>query len=149
MKFPSKKGRLDAPYFEMTPLIDIVFLLVIFFMVVINFQQMNVSADLLLPKADYAIPPKDVHGSRVVLNFNRDYEWVVSGRRLSPQEIENLLTIEARVANRLPNGTPDVTIVIRAHKLAPFEKIAPIILTSARIGISKVAFMTLTTREEQ
>ena len=148
MKFSSRKSRLDAPYFEMTPLIDIVFLLVVFFMVVINFQQMNVSADLLLPEADYAVPPKDLHGSRVVLNLNRDYQWVVSGQVMSPQQVEDLLRVEARVAKRLPDGTPDLTIVIRAHKLATYERIVPVILASARIGIRKVAFMTLTSREE-
>ena len=101
MRFPSAKSRLEAPYFEMTPLIDIVFLLVIFFMVVINFQQMNVAADLLLPTVDYAVPPKEVHGSRVVLNLNKDLQWVVSGRVLSLQEVEDLLKVEARVADKL------------------------------------------------
>jgi biopolymer transport protein ExbD len=149
MRFPSRKGRLEAPYFEMTPMIDIVFQLIIFFMVVINFQQLNVAADLLLPLADFAIPPKDVQGSRVVLNFSKDYEWIVSGRRLSQQEIDDLLNVEARVANRLPDGTPDLTIVIRAHKLAPYEKIMPVILASAKAGITKVAFMTLTTHQEE
>jgi len=149
MRFPSRKSRLADPYFEMTPLIDIVFLLVIFFMVVINFQQLNVTADLLLPEADYAIPPKDVRGSRVVLNLNREHQWVVSGRALDTQELEDLLRVEARVADRLPDGTPDLTIVIRAHKLARYERIVPVILTSARAGIVKVAFMTLTSREEE
>ena len=149
MRFPSRKTRLDEPYFEMTPLIDVVFLLIIFFMVVINFQQLNVTADLLLPKADYAIPPKDVRGSRVVLNLNKEYQWVVSGRALTGEELEDLLKVEARVADRLPDGTPDLTIVVRAHKLAPYEKVVPVILTSARVGIAKLAFMTLTSREEE
>lgn len=151
MKYRVRKGRLDEAYFEMTPLIDIVFLLVIFFMVVINFQQLNVHADLRLPQTEHAIPPKDERGTRVVLNYTKMGTWVVSGETKTPAQIGNLLKIEAQVATRLADGSPDVTVVIRADKMAPYERIAPILALCAQpdVAISRVAFMTLTSRVEE
>lgn len=148
MRYQQKGSRLEEAYFEMTPMLDIIFQMNIFFMVVINFGGINVSTDLLLPRAEYAIPPKNVQGSRVVLNLTRQHQWMASNRVLGPKELDETLRIEARVANRMPDGvTPDLTIVIRADWMAPYEKIAPVIEACAKVGIAKVAFMAIAPRE--
>ncbi len=148
MKISTRKGRLVEPYFEMTPMMDIILQLNIFFMCTIHFGGMNVSADLRLPKAEFAIPPEGTGGSRVIFNYTKDGQWIVSNNHLEGlKEVEDLLKREKLVAPKAPDGTPDLTIVVRADKMAPYEHIRPLIEACARNGIYRVAFMAVTPQQ--
>jgi biopolymer transport protein ExbD len=56
---------------DMTPMIDCVFLLMIFFVLVIDLSQQDLE-DLILPKAQYAVPDEKPPQSRPVVNIAQD-----------------------------------------------------------------------------
>lgn len=61
---------------DMTPMIDCVFLLMIFFVLVIDLSQQNLE-DLILPKANYAVPDEKPPEQRPVVNVLQDGKIVV------------------------------------------------------------------------
>ena len=56
---------------DMTPMIDCVFLLMIFFVLVIDLGQKDLE-DLVLPKAEYSLPDEDPPTHRPVVNVMQD-----------------------------------------------------------------------------
>lgn len=56
---------------DMTPMIDCVFLLIIFFVLVIDLSQQDLE-DLILPKAEYAVPDDKPPEVRPILNIMQD-----------------------------------------------------------------------------
>lgn len=60
---------------DMTPMIDCVFLLMIFFVLVIDLSQKDLE-DLILPKAQYAVPDDSPPDVRPVINIAQDGRMV-------------------------------------------------------------------------
>ena len=56
---------------DMTPMIDVVFLLIIFFVLVIDLSQQELE-DLILPMAKYAVPDDQPPENRPVMNITQD-----------------------------------------------------------------------------
>ena len=54
--------------FDMTPMIDVVFQLIIFFMVALSFVETQARAKLILPVADHAKPPEKADTDVFILN---------------------------------------------------------------------------------
>jgi len=63
---------------DMTPMIDCVFLLMIFFVLVIDLSQQDLE-DLILPKAQYQVPDDDPPDNRPVVNIVQDGRVVYKG----------------------------------------------------------------------
>lgn len=68
----AKDQELDM---DMTPMIDCVFLLMIFFVLVIDLSQKDMES-LILPKAEYAIPDEDPPEVRPIINITQDGRFV-------------------------------------------------------------------------
>ena len=60
---------------DMTPMIDCVFLLMIFFVLVIDLSQKDLE-DLILPKAEYAIPDEDPPEIRPIINITQSGKMI-------------------------------------------------------------------------
>jgi len=67
----AKKAISEDLTMDMTPMIDCVFLLMIFFVLVIDLSQQELE-DLILPKAEYAQPDEEPPDNRPVLNVTQD-----------------------------------------------------------------------------
>ena len=125
-----KKQPSTVPEVDMTPMIDIVFQLIAFFMVITNFEQTQADERVILPKDALAMPPQVKREKELTINigFIRDQ----SGEKVDPQPIifyageqlriddfEPKLRLEAQLFK--DQGTPieDVTVVIRADGDTP------------------------------
>ena len=67
---------------DMTPMIDIVFQLLTFFMIAINFENTKADERVMLPKDVLAKPPEVRPEHELVLNFG--FERSIDGSRKSP-----------------------------------------------------------------
>ncbi len=93
MAFKSTKSRVIIPIVEMTPMIDIVFLLIIFFMVAAQFAQ-QAHVELNLPSEigeQNEAKPKNA----LVINILNDGSILIDKSKgaLTLQEVENIVTI--------------------------------------------------------
>lgn len=105
---------------DLTPMIDVTFQLIAFFMLLINFSEVDRAEEILLPSSVLAKPPETRPDYQIILNLNPDGSVKFEG--LDVEKIEFLSTILAReVASAQREGvaTEAVAVIIRSHKETP------------------------------
>ncbi len=107
-----KKGNALASL-SITPLIDVVFLLLIFFLVATKFDEEESALDIQLPQATESTPIWSQPQS-LIININRKGEYFVSGKNVSSEELKELLKTSWE------NPLTDSSVVIRGDERAPF-----------------------------
>ena len=131
--FAGEKARID-----LSPMIDLVFLLLIFFMIASTAITYPKIAGITIPDATVGKTP-DLTQSRVVINIFEDGRIVdATGTvEMSLDDVEVLMA-EQKAA------TPTIQLHLRADKDTPHKKVKDVIASSARGGVSKVIFSTRT-----
>jgi biopolymer transport protein ExbD len=138
---------------NLTPLLDMVFQLITFFMLVINFKGASLDLSLKLPVLGSA-RPLDRHGKLEPLLLNIDTEGRVHayGQRV---DIEPHIAREARLLREQlrASGTPvdgefPVPVVIRADRSAPFHLVNHVIKVCQEQGYRQFSLSAMT-REEK
>ena len=100
-------------------MMDVVFLLLCFFVTTSVFSQWECEVQLTLPTAKSATAPERMPGE-IILNVAKDGSVTVNQHQLSP---EDLATRLKRVVSIYP-GQP---VVIRADKDTPYENLMKVI----------------------
>ena len=114
-----KNKRSHAPAVQMASLMDIVFLLLCFFVTSSVFSQWETEVAITLPTAKSATIPGRMPGE-IILNLNADGKVSVNGHALSLEEVTARLS---RIAENFP-GQP---VVIRADKTCSYETLMSLI----------------------
>jgi len=110
----SKGSALES--LTMTPLIDVVFLLLIFFLVASKFAEQERELDVLLPSASEAQPLID-KPREVFINVDAEGRYFVTGKFVTLDELHPVL-------NRAWVNNPGrVSVVIRADKRCRWQYI--------------------------
>jgi biopolymer transport protein ExbD len=116
---------------SMTPLIDIVFQLIVFFMVLTTITQVEVT-DLNVPNADEGIRLAREPGD-VTVNVRRDGQAVVSGAVVSDGELRAYLMRCAAEGRGRP-----VRVHVRGDELAKYASVRRVLSACAAAGITDV-----------
>jgi len=117
---------------NIAPLIDVVFLLIIFFMTVSQITRVEVEA-LALPEARQGEAPQETPAGRFVVNVHQDGRIVVAGRARSVASLQTMLARERKEA-----GAAELTVLVRGDRDTPWEKVAEIMRVCAAQGIGRV-----------
>ena len=136
---------------NLTPILDMVFQLITFFMLVINFKAASMDLDLKLPVVGSARPVDNSGGKDdlLVLNINSEGKLKVYGQLIANvdgyirQEAGASLLV-ARAAN--PNAKADdlpSIVVIRADKSTPFKMLNQVITTCQTHGFRNFALKAM------
>ncbi|MFP4163700.1 MAG: ExbD/TolR family protein [Chitinispirillaceae bacterium] len=113
---------------NMSPLIDMVFILLIFFVITTNFNRQT-GVDVTKPKAQSALS----QGTKtMMIGVTREGSIHVHGRQIS---IERLKTLVGQEINK----RPDMTVVIIADQQAAIGKAVQVMDQCALAGASKVS----------
>ncbi|HOX39003.1 MAG TPA: biopolymer transporter ExbD [Candidatus Brocadiia bacterium] len=98
---------------NMTPMIDVTFQLIIFFMVVATMSRLELEANLKLPFADMAIIEETPDANRLVINVDKDEKIIIYGKTYTDVELENHLKQEAaRAKQRFGDDWRNMTPVL-------------------------------------
>ena len=138
---------------NLTPMLDMVFQLVTFFMLVINFKSAALDMSLKLPVVGSA-RPVDSKGQEelLVLNIDNLGTLNVYGAKKRDREIESYLAGEAQASLLTARQKqPDIkagdelptTVVIRADKNTPFKLLNRVIKACQDNGFRKFALKGL------
>ena len=119
MKFTTNRTRPAA--FQLTSMLDVIFLLLCFFVTASVFSQWESEIAIQLPAAKSAEAPGRLPGE-IILNVGADGSVIINGRTLSTDELASRLS---KVAKFYP-GQP---VVIRADKSTRYEALVKVIDT--------------------
>jgi len=121
---------------SLTPLIDVVFLLLIFFLVATRFAEEERELDVLLPQASEARPlisqPKEMF-----VNVDKDGRYYVTGKILSLEELYPVLKAA------WVNNPGRATVIIRADKRCRWEFVVAVMNACNKANIRDYRVTTL------
>ena len=114
-----RNSRSRAASVQMASLMDVIFLLLCFFVTSSVFSQWETEISIALPTAKSSTVPGRMPGE-IILNIATDGSVSVNGQKLTLAEVTERLT---RIAKLYP-GQP---VVIRADKATPYESLVAVI----------------------
>ena len=114
MKVKSKK--VDLAEGDLTPMIDMVFQLIAFFMVLINFAQTESNDRVKLPSSQLVKPPEVPLEFPIILHEAQDGEIILGGDDYTAETLRVGLQKELAVIKAGGKTVQDANVVIRAHK---------------------------------
>jgi biopolymer transport protein ExbD len=135
----AKSQMTDPPAFDMTPMIDVVFQLLIFFMLVIDMSQKDLEA-LELPMSRLAIEDEPEEG-RLYVNINRKGEYILRRQPLSLNDLESQLKIRVDAPRpggkktRDELGLAERPILIRADRASEFKHVQKVMFLCGKEGL--------------
>ncbi|MCL4190497.1 MAG: biopolymer transporter ExbD [Thermoguttaceae bacterium] len=141
---------------NLTPILDMVFQLITFFMLVINFKTASLDLSLRLPVIGSA-RPVDTKGQEtlLILNVNSQGELMVYG---AARDIERYIAGEAQadlLAARKNNRDIEAgdelptTVVVRADQATPFHLLNRVITTCQQHGYRRFALKAMNKEPEE
>ncbi len=123
-----KKSNTEILEADLTPMIDMTFNLIAFFMFTINFADAERIEQIMLPKSSLAKPPEGLADYQFILNLDQDGSVWFDGQRIEQIELVNpLLRREVRAAERQGVPPARVSVIIRAHEDAESGKVQKLI----------------------
>ncbi len=123
----------DGAKFSMAPMIDMVFLLLIFFMCA-SHLSVSQSKELEIPTASRAVVPRD-RPDRIIINVTIDGD-VFLGQQ--PVELEDL----RRMATEHRKIDPAIKVYLRGDQNAEFRIMQRVMNAMAEVGIDDFIFGT-------
>lgn len=124
-----------ASTLSLTPLIDVVFLLLIFFLVTSEFEEEERRLDIVLPSATSAVPMTS-KPREVIVDIDAAGIVYLSGQRTSLEELQRLLSIA------VSNNPTSQTVVIRADRETSFQPVVSVMDVCNKTGVSDYSVTT-------
>ena len=126
--------RIAGVGINMTPMIDVVFQLIIFFLVSSHLAKQEVHMDLPLPVADSGEATIDELRPRMTINLLSDGRMSTGGRNISGDQLAS------RLQDALHEHGKNLEVKIRAHRQVIYRHVEPIMLACHRAGIHDVTY---------
>jgi biopolymer transport protein ExbD len=119
---------------NVTPLVDVVLVLLIIFMVVT--PLLSRGRDIDLPKAHSAVTRSDVADAGLVLSVTPDGDTWLDARKVSDGELMELAT-QRKARERY------LHVLIRADSRVSVKALRPLLRTLKRAGVTQISFAVL------
>lgn len=139
MKFTGKL-RTEQPGFQIAPLIDVVFLLLIFFVTSQIYAQWEAEIQIALPSARTA-DQRSRQVGEIVVNIGRDGTIAVGGQTLTEERLTTILS-------RLALAYPGQAVILRADRRTEYDAVIRVLDLCRRSGVWNISFATLPSGEE-
>ena len=134
MALQIKKGRaLDS--LNLTPLIDVVFLLLIFFLVATRFAQDDRELPVQLPSAASAVP-MTAEPTELVINVDATGQYMILGEQVS------LSKIEAILRRAVADNPINQMVIIRGDRNVAFQSVVSVIDLCTKLKVPSYKIST-------
>ena len=125
----------DEPEVNLTPLIDVVFILLIFFMVSTTFQkESEIKIELPEASADAVEEKDDV----LELVIDAEGRYFIEQQQVVNTELE---TLQKAISKFLGDRT-EIPVVIRADRRTPYESVVRAMDAVSRLGLVQMSLAT-------
>ena len=133
MKFQQQFGS-ERSGIQLAPMIDIVFLLLIFFIVLWNYARFETEIDISVPAASAGERPERTIGE-IVVNVHQTGTIVVEGIERSDEELLGMF-------QDIVEAYPDQAVILRGDKQAAFDHIVRVLNVCQQAKIWNISFAT-------
>ncbi len=127
----------DSISIEMTPMIDMVFLLLIFFLVATTFHQTEREMQIALPMASSAEPISSLL-QELVVNISEEGQIIVGGRTLEPEDLQSMVAESVKI-------NPDQKVTVRGDRRTPYANVIRVLDICKGAGIQEPYLDTVLT----
>lgn len=128
------ESALEEPEINLTPMIDVVFLLIIFFMVGTQFSNRERKYDIDLPTVAEAAPLTELP-DELIINVYSDGRVLLGDKQVSLTELQQDLT-------KAHGNYADQGVVIRGDGAGPYQHIADVLSVCQKVQIKKITLAT-------
>lgn len=131
-----KRRKREQPEeeFQMAPMIDMVFLLLVFFMCVSTLAKAEKSVELDLPESHASEVPDDVSG-RGLVSVDADGNLYLGSSSVTLEDLKDAIGDEIK-------KNPDLQITVRADRSTSFGEIKKVLKACAEMGAHEVIYAT-------
>ncbi len=137
-----RKGKSEnEPGCPVAALIDVVFLLIVFFLVTMNMEKEVVDRTIELAQAEETKPEEDKNPHRVIVNLREDGDMNIANNPLTPSQLKMLLY---NTSQKYGNSIP---VIIRADRGARFRQIDKVMKVVGEAGLYRVKISAISNAE--
>lgn len=121
--------------FQMAPMVDIVFLLLIFFIAAAVYSQWENKLEIQVPTSETAKQRARFPGEAII-NIDKDGKFFLNSIEFTPDRL-------ARVLGQLAKTYPDQPVVIRADEKTPCQYLIQLLDICAKTDIANISFAAM------
>lgn len=127
--------RVEPPRVDITPLIDVVFLMLIFFMVSTTFdKQTQLKVDL--PEAA-STETSAAEEQRIDITIDAQGQFYVNERELVRHDAETL----RRSLQTIADDRTDLPVIVSGDRNAPLQSMMTVLDVAAQLGLTRLSFV--------
>jgi len=131
-----KPDRRDEIDLNLTPLIDVVFLLLIFFMVSTTFEKTS-KLKIDLPEASAQATQQS--DKKIVIGIDIKGRYFINDRQLVNTQLKTLKLALLKIAG----DNKDIPIVLRADAKTPHQSVVTAMDAASQVGLTRLSISTL------
>ncbi|ACL69930.1 ExbD/TolR family protein [Halothermothrix orenii] len=124
-----KTSLKKKPSINIIPMIDVIFFLLVFFMLFTTFRTTPYGIDLQLPKAVTVTGQQE---NNMIVNINEKGELYYRGDKVTMSRLKN-------IAKKRTNQTDNLVVIINADKDTKYRYIVQVMDNLRQVGIYKLA----------
>ena len=122
------RPKLSTAEMDMTPMIDVCFQLIAFFMFVLNFSDVDQDQRINLPLSELAKPPDAPYFEPLTVQLTPEDTVLFAGDEMTFAGLQTALHRESQIIRAHPTKkTSDVTVVIRADRQVKAGRVQEVI----------------------
>lgn len=125
----------DEPEVNLTPLIDVVFILLIFFMVSTTFQRES-EIKIELPEA--SAEPVEEKQELLAIVIDADGHYFIGDQQVVNTELETL----KKAIQKFRGDQTEIPVVIRADRSTPYEAVVRAMDATSQLGLVHISLAT-------
>lgn len=130
-----KQHSIEPSPMQLAPLVDVLFLLVIFFAVTSHYAKNEQVMDISVPAAEEGKEKESRTVGEIIVNIKTDGEIIVNGQTLTEAE---LLTKLKNIASIYK----DQAVILRGDEVTNYKHVIRVLDTCQKAGIWNIAFAT-------
>jgi len=134
-------GDEDEPEVNLTPLIDVVFLLLIFFMVSTTFEQQS-RIQIELPEATASAAETENEVLEIVIDAQGRY--FIGERQVVNSEVKTLKSAISKAVD----GRETLTVIIRSDASTPYQAVISALDATSQLGLTQISLATSAIEED-
>ncbi len=130
----------DSVEVNLTPLIDVVFLLLIFFMVSTTFDR-HAKLKVSLPEASTKATQQQ--NDPLVLSIDAKGNYFLNERQIVNQQLDTLKQAILKTLSEKNVNIKDVSLVLRADANTPHQSVVRAMDAASQLGLTKLSIATV------